>query len=349
MNWVILTVGSLLVAYLAQLAHIPASWLIAPLLVAMAMAVGGFRAKIPRQAFTIGQAIIAITLSQTITPPILAEIAQQWLPIVTVVGMSVIAAGTSGWLLARYSPIAPQTAAWGSTPGGATTMTILSADFGADPRIVAFMQYLRVTLVVLTASSVARLLGVASGTHAVTSAGPFEPLPFLQTIAFALIAGVIGRYSRVPGGQFLVPLIVAGVFHALGIIHPYVPPFLLDAAYLTIGWSIGLLYTRELLRFAISVLPALACSTLVLIALCGVCGLVLVVWIHADPLTAYLATTPGGLDTVPVIGLDSGGNLPLILAVQTMRVFAVVATGPPLAKLITRLSSAPSAQSSPRA
>lgn len=338
MKWALLAAASVALAVSAQQAHVPASWLIAPLLVAMAMAVGGFRAKIPRQAFTIAQAIIAVTLSQTITAPILAELGRQWLPIFTVVGLSVVAAGISGLLLARYSPLQAETAAWGSTPGGATTMTILSADFGADPRIVAFMQYLRVTLVVLTASSVARFLGITGPAHQVTASGPFQTVPFLETLFFALVAGVAGRYSRVPGGQFLIPLVVAGIFHATGILHPFVPAWLLDGAYLAVGWSIGLLYTRETVRFAFSILPVLALSTGVLIALCAATGFVLVLWAHADPLTAYLATTPGGLDTVPVIGLDSGGNLALILAVQTMRVFAVVATGPPLAKLISRLA-----------
>jgi uncharacterized protein len=58
--------------------------------------------------------------------------------------------------------------------------------------------------------------------------------------------------------------------------------------------------------------------------------------LHIDGLTAYLATTPGGLDSVAIIALGSGSNVSLILAVQTMRVFIVILTGPPLANLIAR-------------
>ena len=86
-------------------------------------------------------------------------------------------------------------------------------------------------------------------------------------------------------------------------------------------------------------LPTLFLSTLVLLALCARPALCSWSSIHVDPMTAYLATTPGGLDTVPIIGLDTGSDLPLVLAIQTMRVFAVVATGPPLAKLISRLAA----------
>jgi membrane AbrB-like protein len=340
MKWALFVVASIAVAAGAQALRVPAAWLIGPMVVAIAMTTTGFRGRLPRQTFTVSQALIAVTVAQTITAPIAIELAHQWMPILAAVLLSVAAGGIAGWALARYSPIPAETAAWGSTPGGATTMTILAADFGADARLVAFMQYLRVTLVVLSASAVSRLLlgHAPSLSHQASSSGPFDPPAFAITLAFALVAGLAGKYSRLPGGQFLVPMLVAGIFHATGFFHPYMPWWLLDAAYLGVGWSIGLLYTRETLLFALRMLPTLALSTLLLVALCAATSIILVVFVGADPMTAYLATTPGGLDSVPIIGLDAGGNLPLILAVQTTRVFAVIATGPPLAKLIARIA-----------
>ena len=67
-------------------------------------------------------------------------------------------------------------------------------------------------------------------------------------------------------------------------------------------------------------------------------GVLLVVLTHVDPLTAYLSTTPGGLDSVSIIALGSGSNVALVLAIQMLRLFAVVASGPPLAKLIGRIA-----------
>jgi membrane AbrB-like protein len=74
----------------------------------------------------------------------------------------------------------------------------------------------------------------------------------------------------------------------------------------------------------------------VLIGMCGLSGVVLVLLLHVDPLTAYLATTPGGLDSVSIIALGSGSNVAIVLAIQMLRLFAVVASGPPLAKFIGR-------------
>jgi membrane AbrB-like protein len=340
MKWVVLAAASIVVSAIAQALHVPAAWLIGPMVTAIALAIRGFGARLPQPAFVVGMALIAVTVSQTITTPILVELAHLWLPIVAVVACSVVAAGVSAWLLARYSPIDPDTAAWGSTPGGATTMTILAAAYGADARLVAFMQFLRVTLVVLTASLVSRALlgGTVPVHHPVTAAGPFQPLAFIETLAVAAVAALIGKYSRVPGGQFLVPLILAGVLHATGLFQPFMPWWLLDVSYALVGISIGLLFDRATLLFAIRMLPMFALSTAILIALSFASGLLLIPLAHADLMTAYLATTPGGLDSIPVIGLDVGANLPLILATQTTRVFAVVFLGPPLARLIIRLT-----------
>jgi membrane AbrB-like protein len=196
-----------------------------------------------------------------------------------------------------------------------------------------------VTLVVLSASLVSHVLLVHGANTALLPAPgtrPFALAPFLLTVAFAVGSALAGRYSRVPGGQFILPLLGGAALHVTGVLPIDVTWWLLDAAYITVGWTIGLQYTREILIYIRGVLPTLILSTLVLLGMCALSGVVLVVLLHVDPLTAYLATTPGGLDSVSIIALGSGSNVALVLAIQTLRLFAVVASGPPLAKLIGR-------------
>ncbi len=341
MRWAALAVASVGAGFLAQAGHVPAAWLIGPMIAAIVAAISGFGRTLPRWTLAAPQGVIAVTIAQVFTLPVLGEVARDWLPILIVVVATVVAAGTASWLLARYSPISAATAAWGSSPGASVTMIALSAEFGGDPRVVAFMQYLRVTLVVLSASTVAHV--VLAHSHAVAAPAapgtqPFALVPFVATFAFAVAAAFAGRISRVPGAQFIFPLIAGGALHVAGLLPIDVPWWLLDAAYLAVGWTIGLAYTREILLFVWSVLPTLLLSTLVLLAMCALAGVLLVVLVHVDPLTAYLATTPGGLDSVSIIALGSGSNVALILAIQTLRLFAVVASGPPLAKLIGRIA-----------
>jgi hypothetical protein len=218
-------------------------------------------------------------------------------------------------------------------------MTAMSADHGADPRIVAFMQYLRVTLVVLSASAVSRLL-LPGGSHPLPnvahSLSASDAVALLETFAVAAVGAAGALRLKAPAGALLGPMVLGAVLHGTGLVRIAVPAPVLDAAYLAIGLAIGLLYTRATVRYALRVLPQLVASTLVLIVLCCASAALLVATVHADALTAYLATTPGGLDSVTVIALGSGANVPLVLAVQALRVFVVILSGPAVAKLIAR-------------
>jgi membrane AbrB-like protein len=339
-EWLALLAAGAGAAMLLGRLSVPAPWLIAPILVGIAASAGGLvDLRMPRGVFLAAQAAIGMLIAQTFTPPVAASIARSWAVMALVVATTILAAAIAGWILAKFSSIPAATAAWGSAPGGAAAMTAMSIDYGADPRIVAFMQYLRVTLVVLSAAAVSRIL-LPPGTHVhPPGATSLDPLGLTETAAAAAV-GVWGATKlRLPAGALLGPLFVGGVLEGTGVARIAVPPVALDAAYLAVGLAIGLLYTRETVRYALRVLPQLVASTVVLIALCVASAATLVATVHVDALTAYLATTPGGLDSVTAIALGSGANVPLVLAVQTFRMVVVVITGPSLAKLIARAAA----------
>ena len=58
-----------------------------------------------------------------------------------------------------------------------------------------------------------------------------------------------------------------------------------------------------------------------------------------DRLTAYLATTPGGLFAVLATAADSGSDVTYVLAVQVIRVFAMLLFAPLLGRWFRRRPS----------
>jgi uncharacterized membrane protein AbrB (regulator of aidB expression) len=62
--------------------------------------------------------------------------------------------------------------------------------------------------------------------------------------------------------------------------------------------------------------------------------MILVKVADVDPLTAYLATSPGGLDAVSIIATDSDVDVPFVLSMQFMRIMVVLAIGPWLARFL---------------
>jgi len=339
LSWLGLAAGSAALALVFLHVGVPASLLLGPMLVAIAFACSGSRLGVGRVPFIAAQGIVGALVGRSISAAIVADVAANWLVMIGFVGGTIIAAAVVGWLLARFTSLGAETAAWGSSPGGASAMVAAAADFGADTRIVAFMQYLRVMLVVLSASSVSRLL-LGATPHAAAVAIGDATLPPLGSLtgSLALIAAccLIATRLHIPAGPILLTMLAGAVVSATNLFPVVLPWWLIAAAYTAIGWFVGLRFTRAVVRYVLRSLPVLAGSTFLLILLCAAVGEALRGTIHADALTAYLATSPGGLDSIAIIALSSGANVSLILAIQTLRVFFVILTGPAIAKFISR-------------
>jgi membrane AbrB-like protein len=115
------------------------------------------------------------------------------------------------------------------------------------------------------------------------------------------------------------------------------PPWLLLLSYAVIGWSIGLRFTRSLLAHAAKAFPRVLACMVALIVLCAVLAGVLVVTAGVDPLTAYLATSPGGADSVAIIAASSKVDVPFVMAMQTTRLVAVILLAPVITRYIASL------------
>ncbi len=341
--WTALLPASAALAVGLQWASFPAATLLGPLLAGVVFALGGADLKLPRWAFAGAQSVVGCMVAMSMTPSVLATLAFNWPAILLAILQVIVFGAVVGLGLMRFGTLPGTTAAWGTSPGGAVAMTAMAESYGADIRMVGFMQYLRIFVVVLTASSVAHLLlGGLAADHPAPgwSPGLDAPLvPLAQTLALVVAGVVLGRWAGIPGGALLLPMAVGAVLNSLGLVHITLPPWLLWSAYAFLGWYIGLRFTPHTLRFALRALPQILLAIVVLMALCGVAAWTLTVWAGVDPLSAYLATSPGGLDVMAIIAADSGCDVAFVLSLQTLRLFAVVLTGPLTARLICRISA----------
>ena len=90
--------------------------------------------------------------------------------------------------MSRFRVIPGTTAVWGMLPGAASVMTLMAEAYGADSRLVAFMQYLRVVMVAAVASAVS-LMFVPSGAGRFSS-GYFPPTSLPDLAATAILASM---------------------------------------------------------------------------------------------------------------------------------------------------------------
>lgn len=335
-RWAMLIVLSVVVTAALNLLHLPATLLLGPLIAAAVMAIGKAPTVLPRPAIDLAQAVIGTMIARTIPASILGEVAQDWPIFLPGIVSVIVIAAFLGWLMARWQVLPGTAAVWGSSPGAATAMIIMAEAYGADSRLVAFMQYLRVLVVALVAAGVARVwVGPSSGVA--STGGWFPPLHlyhFGATLLLIVGGAVIGRAVRFPAAAMLVPLLIGAVLQNAGLMTIELPPWLLALAYATAGWQIGARFDRAILWHVARALPRLLLAIVALITLCGGVAAMLVMVAGVDPLTAYLATSPGGMDTVAIIGASTNANMPFVMAMQTARMILVMLTGPWVARVV---------------
>ncbi|GJD51003.1 hypothetical protein OPKNFCMD_3754 [Methylobacterium crusticola] len=339
-QWGGLLAASAVLAALFHAAGFPAALLLGPMLAGIAFGVRGATIRVPKLGFQAAQALIGCLVAHAVNASIAATLMEDGVLILAVVGVTVAAAAATGWILTRARLLPGTTAAWGSSPGGASAMVAMAEEFGADPRLVAFMQYVRVACVALTASVVARLLVVGGGPAPGAGMEP-APLAVLATLAVAGLGGWLGRRLRVPAGAMMGPLVIGASLHATGLASMALPSWLLALAYAGIGWTVGLRFTPATVRATLHALPGVLAATLGLIGLCGAWAWGLTFLLPIDLLTAYLATSPGGLDSVAIIAVGSNADVSFVLAVQTLRLLVVLITGPLVARWIARAAPVP--------
>ncbi len=165
---------------------------------------------------------------------------------------------------------------------------------------------------------------------------PIDWVSFAATLAVAGASGLIGVALRIPGGTLLMPMIVGAVLEGMGLLTIVLPPWLLAVGYTLLGWSVGLGFTRDILGHAYRALPQVALSIVILMGACAVFAFVLVRAAGIDPLTAFLATSPGGMDTVAIIAASSNVDVSFVMALQAVRLVIVLIAGPPLARFVAQ-------------
>lgn len=317
---------------------VPTPYLFASFVVGIAYAlVGRVPLLPPGPANLAAQAVIGVTVGTYLQRSTLGSVGAHWAAVLGVclatLGLSVAA----GLLLSRVAPVDQATASFGMIAGGAAGIISISRELGADERLVAVLQYLRVLIIVAVTPVVATVVfGISKG---LPRAGAQHG--FAGGVAFAVVCGAAGialaRFLRFPAGAILGPMLIAGSL-ALGgagfAVPP--PPAVTNAAFAIIGLEVGLRFTPASIREARLVLPAAVAMTVAMIGISALLGVLLASTAGVSEVDGYLATTPGGLSAVLALAVGSKTNTTFIVSVQVIRTVVMLLAAPPLARWITR-------------
>jgi uncharacterized protein len=326
-------------------AGLPSSYLFGALLCGIGAALlAPDRLAIPRPAFSCALAVAGVVLGTLLDSSSLDAIADGWLPLALVTAATLAISLAAGAALARATSLDLPTAALGMVAGGAAGIVGISGELGADDRLVAFMQYLRVLLIVLLTPVLTAIAFPGAAAHA---AGAAEPVlgsahGWLLTLAASSAGAALATLTRMPGGWLLGPMGVAAVL-ALAVPGGEfdVPPLAREVAFALIGLQVGLKFTLETIRLLGRLLAPVLVAVFGVLASCGLLALVLDAASDVSLRDAYLATTPGGVYAVLAVALGTDANAAFILAAQGLRLVVMVALAPVAVRwMVARANSA---------
>ncbi|HBW6838393.1 TPA: AbrB family transcriptional regulator [Klebsiella pneumoniae] len=368
-HWLILLLLSVLFSSLLLRIHLPAALLLGPLIAGLILSLRGVKLSIPRPCYLAAQAIVGCMIARAINPSVFGVLFNNWALVLAILLTTLAISGLTGWLLVRYSALPGATGAWGSSPGGASAMVVMAQEYGADVRLVALMQYLRVLFVVGASAMVVmaqeygadvrlvalmqylRVLFVVGAAALVVRYAlgneaqemtqdivwfPSLTLNFPFTLLLTAVACWLGMRLRIPSGAMLLPMLLGALAQGGGWLMLELPEWLLAMAYAVLGWTVGLQFNKAIFLLALKTLPQIIASILGLILMCALMALALTHILQMDFMTAYLATSPGGLDTVAIIAAGTRADMSFIMALQTLRLFTILLTGPAMARAISR-------------
>jgi len=332
--WAVLAAATGAAGWALGAAGVPSSYLFAALLLGLLVAIAWpERLAVPPHGFAAAQAVTGVTLGAYLQSSALSAVGHDWLPVLLASAATLVASLAAGMALARFTATDTRTAALGMVAGGASGIVGMADDLGGDDRLVAFMQYARVLIVVLVTPLLVPVFFAGHHTGGAGSAagsGPVfgHPRDWLVTAALAVVGAVVGRWLRVPAASLLGPMILSGAVTLAAVTAFTVPPVLRETAFAVIGLRIGLRFTVATVRLVGRLLLPVTLCILGLLVACFGLGVLLHLTTSASLLDAYLATTPGGLYAVLAVAFGAGANTTFIIAVQGLRVLVMVLLAP---------------------
>ncbi|WP_168582996.1 AbrB family transcriptional regulator [Gephyromycinifex aptenodytis] len=322
---------------------------------ALVVVVAGLAApSLPAPLATLAQALLGASTGAIIDPATLAGLVAHAAPVAAAVVATIVVSILIGQVLRLHRAVTAATATFAFIAGGASGITAVATELGADDRVVAVVQYLRVLIIIVGMPVVAAvafgapLIGEGSEHESVSSAAASAILTALswQGLLFTAVSVGVGlllaRLVRFPAANLLGPLLVSAVLAVnggFGVLTAQVPRLFEVIAFALIGLMVGLRFTRASLVSIARLLPSALALILLLIAISAGFGMLLARWIGVSAIDGYLATTPGGLYAVLVTAGIAGADVTFVLGVQVVRLLLVLALAPVLAAWFRRRAS----------
>lgn len=319
--------------------HTPIPWMMGPLLVIGLLSVLGFATASAVPLRNTGQWVIGMALGLYFTPQVGALVASLWWAILAgILWALVLGWGFGVWLHYRHATelgaLPGQqgrvTVILASSIGAASEMTLIAERYGAKTDWVAASHTLRVMLVTVLIP-----FGVqASNLHGFdTLALPsriVHPEGLLILVVASLLGALLMRRLAWANPWLMGALLVSMGLTLSGFTLSALPAWLVAAAQVLIGISLGVRFTPQFMQAGPRWLRSVAVGSLVMMGLSAGFAWVLAQVSGLHAITLLLATSPGGIAEMAITAKALQLGVAVVTAFQVCRLVVVLLLAEPL-------------------
>lgn len=331
-RWAVVVASSLVVGGVLSSFAVPAAWILGAIVASAGYAlVSGIELQVAPVVMSSARGFIGMMAGLPLIGVSWHHLSGYLVPGLSTAVVSVAVAFGCGLVLARSA-----TGVLSFMPGGASMLPFLAKEMGADYRFVALTQYLRLLVVSFTLPVVASLAwALDSPTHQ-----PPQTAVTWWSILLILAIAVGGEYAArlvhlpVPflSGPIALVVIAGVLLPDPAVLWPPEPLKIL--AFMCIGWMCGGGLNLPALKAFGRQLPTIMVLIGVLIAACAGISWVLARWAGVPYLDAFLAASPGALETVLALS-DEAGAGPIVVTTQLLRLVLIMVIAAWLPRLFT--------------
>lgn len=354
----------------AWLIQAPVPWLIGSLGAGLiASVLFRLNLKVPPAAQSGAQITIGLTVGLSFSLETLTSLGVH-LPAVLGVLIATTALSLGmGALIARWTSVDRATGFLGTVPGAASAMVAAADQLGADARMVAVLQYVRLLFIIIVAPTAIAAWAdrsspidpvspspIFDGVNQLESITPSpdivmpaaetlggalsEALSLLGPLALLALVGILGAASaarlKLPSPYVMGPMILATLLTTLTDWAPSMPPLIFNGALVVLGTWIGLRFNPDTIKSMKQVILVELVLLTGLLSASAALAYLLHIVTGIDLTTAILGNVPGALEAIIATAVDLGADAPTVAAIQTTRSFSLLCIGPVVVRLLQK-------------
>ncbi|GGJ82357.1 AbrB family transcriptional regulator [Pseudomonas matsuisoli] len=287
----------------------------------------------------IGQLIVGIGIGLHFNSEVTEQIAEHFLLILAAASITVLGSVVAVWLL-QATGEDRATSFFASMPGGSGEMVNLGARNGAQLSNVAAAQSLRVVAIVLCIPALFNHLfaGATIAPH-LTAAVDWQWLALL--VPASIFMGWAWQRLKQPNPWLFGPLLVSALASIFADLHIGLPTGSSGIGQLLIGAGLGCYFDRAFFKRAPWFLCRTMLGTAAMVLIAGGFAWVLSFFSALDLPSLTLSMMPGGIAEMSLTAEALNMSVPLVTAVQVLRLLIVLFCAEPLFRLWQRKRPAP--------